>query len=137
MQQIAHGRAVFETRWLFTARPRVGYACGKALFYATGGLSLTDLNYQATFTDTFATVRENGGVNKTKAGWNDGGGVEYDLGNKWSLKGEYLYSSFGRVTATSTNLKAYSQSQSFPSNTFTHSIYLKENALRFGVNYRF
>ena len=126
-----------KTRWLFTARPRFGYAYGKALFYVTGGLSLTDLNYQAIFTDTFATAKENGGVKKTKAGWNGGGGVEYDLGNKWSLKGEYLYSSFGRVTATSTNLTAFSPSQSFPTNVFTHSIYLKENALRFGVNYRF
>ena len=126
-----------KTRWLFTARPRVGFASNKALFYVTGGLALTDLNYQALFTDTFATAHENGGVKKTRAGWTGGGGIEYKFGNKWSVKGEYLYVDFRRATVTSTNLTAFTPSISFPTNIFTHSIFLAEHSLRFGVNYHF
>src|SRR5258706_1652071 len=42
-----------KSRWLWTARPRVGYARGNVLYYLTGGLAMTHLNYQAVFTDTF------------------------------------------------------------------------------------
>jgi len=125
-----------KTRWLWTARPRVGYSTGNALFYLTGGLSVTKLNYQALFTDTNTTAHENGGLNKTKAGWNGGGGVEYKLGSKWSVKGEYLYSDFGRSTVTSTNLTAPAAT-AHPDNVFTHSIFLAQHDLRFGFNYHF
>src|SRR5437870_13556070 len=89
-----------KTNWLLTARPRVGYATGHALLYATGGVAVTKLNYQEVFTDTFATARETGGSNKSKTGWVGGAGIEYQLTNNkhWSVKGEYLYADFGRTT---------------------------------------
>ncbi|MBZ5700579.1 MAG: outer membrane beta-barrel protein [Acidobacteriia bacterium] len=126
-----------NTSWLFTARPRVGYASGRALVYGTAGLAMTNLNYQATFTDTYATAAESGGVNKTQTGWAAGGGVEYRVGSHWSLTGEYLYANFGSVSATSTNLTAYTPAQSYPTNIFTHSANLHSHIARFGVNYRF
>jgi len=127
-----------KTNWLLTARPRFGYTSGHALFYATGGLAVTKLNYQEVFTDTFATAHENGGSNKSKSGWTGGGGVEYQLpSNKhWSVKGEYLYADFGRVTNTSTNLTATTPPGSFPANVFTHSAKLHAHILRGGINYR-
>jgi len=126
-----------KTRWLFTVRPRVGVTAGKALFYATGGLALTDLNYQALFTDTFATAHENGGFSKTKAGWTGGAGAEFKIGSRWSAKGEYLFTDFRRSSVTSTNLTAFSPSMPFASNTFTHSTDLKVHNVRFGINYHF
>src|SRR5262249_21055929 len=54
-----------ETSWLFTLRPRVGFTGGPVFVYGTGGLAVTSLNYQALFTDTFATAHENGGVDET------------------------------------------------------------------------
>ena len=126
-----------KNRWLFTARPRFGYSTGKALIYATGGLAMTGLNYTSTFTDNHATANESGGVNKTKLGWAGGGGIEYAFDDKWSFKGEYLYTGFGRSTTTSTNLSAFSTPLTFPTNIFTHSINYQENNFRFGVNYRF
>lgn len=126
-----------KTRWLFTARPRVGYAAGNSLFYVTGGLAVTDIKYRALFTDTFATAAESGGESKNKAGWTAGGGIEYKMNSAWSVKGEYLFAQFGRVTSTSSNLTAFTPPIAFPSNTFTHSIYLTEHMVRFGVNYRF
>lgn len=126
-----------KTRWLFTARPRLGYAWGNTMAYVTGGLALTDLNYQALFTDTFATAHENGGINKTVTGWTGGGGFESKINDRWSVKGEYLYAQFPRQTITSTNLTAFTPSIAFPTNTFTHSIFVKEHLVRFGFNYHF
>jgi outer membrane immunogenic protein len=127
-----------KTSWLLTARPRFGYTTGHALLYGTGGVAVTKLNYQAVFTDTFATAHENGGTNKSKTGWTAGAGVEYQLpSNKhWSVKGEYLYADFGRVTTTSTNLTALTGPGAFPSNVFTHSDKLHAHILRGGINYR-
>jgi len=126
-----------NTSWLFTARPRVGYAYGKALVYGTAGLAMTNLNYQATFIDTFATAKENGGVNKTQTGWAAGVGAEYRAETYWSLKGEYLYASYGSVSATSTNLTAFTPVIAFPTNVYTHTANLHSHIVRFGANYRF
>ncbi len=105
-----------KTRWLFTPRPRLGYTIGHALLYATGGVAVTDVNYQALFTDTFASAHENGNKH-------------------WSIKGEYLYAQFLRGTATSTNLTAPATT-AWPQNVFTHSLELHTHIIRGGINYR-
>jgi len=126
-----------KATWLFTARPRIGYAWGNTLAYVTGGLTMTHLNYQARFTDTFATAAENGGINKTLTGWTGGGGIETKVNDRWSVKGEYLYAQFQRQTTTSTNLTTGTPPTASPTNVFTHGIFLKEHLVRFGVNYHF
>jgi len=130
-----------KTRWLLTARPRVGVAVANAMIYGTGGLAVTDLNYDATFTDDygnsppFVNASESAAFKKNKAGWTLGGGAEFKVGSNWSVKGEYLYADFGGTSVTSTNLKG-----SFApgaANVFTHSSDLKTNNVRFGINYHF
>ncbi|MGH9818898.1 MAG: outer membrane protein [Pyrinomonadaceae bacterium] len=126
-----------KSKWLMTARPRAGYIWHGILIYGTGGLAVTDLNYQAVFTDTFAAAAENGGVNKIRIGWTGGGGAGYKLGKKWSVKAEYLFADFGRVTTTSANMTVLTPPINALPTIFTHSIYTKESAIRFGVNYHF
>lgn len=126
-----------KTGWLITVRPRVGFAAGPVLFYGTGGLATTNVNYQAVFTDTFATAHENGGVDNTQNGWAAGGGAEIKLHRRWSVKGEYLHADFGQVATTSTNLTAFTPPISFPSNVFTHNADLESNLFRFGINLHF
>ena len=137
-----------KSNWLFTARPRVGVTAGKALIYGTGGLAVTDIKYSAAFTDTFAAALETSEFKKTKAGYTVGGGVEVKVAKKWSVKGEYLYSDFGRESVTSTNLSSEFTSdleapsgvigrETWPENVFTHSTKIKSHNFRFGVNYRF
>jgi outer membrane immunogenic protein len=125
-----------KTDWLFTARPRLGFVSGRWMLYGTGGLALTNLNYQEVFTDTFATAHENGGVKETRTGWTAGGGVEYEL-DHIILRGEYLYSGFGRVSATSTNFTAFSPPIAFPTNVFTHTTNLHSHIIRAGISFRF
>ena len=128
-----------SSSWLLTARPRIGITHGKALIYGTAGLAATNLHDRVLFTDTFADALEGGGRNKNKAGWTVGGGVEYQVKSHWSVKGEYLYAEFGKVSATSTNLIAtpFGVLGSFPNNVFTHSADLHANIIRAGLNYRF
>jgi len=123
--------------WLLTVRPRVGVTHGPFLLYGTAGLAVTNVNYQALFTDTFATAHENGGVDSTEKGWVGGGGIEIKPGKRWSFKGEFLHADFGNgVKVISTNLTAPSTT-SWPQNPFTHTADLSANLARFGVNFHF
>ncbi|MEQ1922712.1 MAG: outer membrane beta-barrel protein [Pyrinomonadaceae bacterium] len=138
-----------KTRWLMTVRPRVGVAVGNAMIYGTGGLAVTDVNYAATFTDTYGNATESAAFKKNKAGWTLGGGAEVKVASRWSIKGEYLYTDFGSISVTSNNLNAASiasiantpnipgPSVAYTQNVFTHSSDLRTNNVRFGVNFHF
>jgi outer membrane immunogenic protein len=77
-----------------TVRGRIGYAWDRTLLYATGGFAYgTGFTNSVTYTNTtpgvnYATFQGNSG---TSFGWTIGAGLEYALGNNWSIKGEYLY----------------------------------------------
>jgi outer membrane immunogenic protein len=121
----------------------VGYAWGNTMVFVTGGLAVSRINYAATFTDNFpslnglgANAHENGGSNPTKVGWTGGGGLETKVSDRWSVKGEYLYTDFRRTTTTSTNLQAETPPVG-AGDTFTHSIAVREHLFRFGINYHF
>ena len=78
---------------LGTARLRLGYAFDRALVYATGGLAYGKMvnKFQA----------GNGGAGYTwsetnwRTGWTAGGGLEYMLTDRLSIKGEALYYDLG------------------------------------------
>jgi outer membrane immunogenic protein len=127
----------FKTNWLLTARPRFGRVVGPALIYATGGLAVTKIDYEAQFTDTFAGASEGAFVNKTKYGWVGCFGVAFPGPiEHLSMKAEYLYNDFGRVTMTSSNLTAFTPPEAFPGNEFTHSMALHAHVIRAGIDYR-
>jgi outer membrane immunogenic protein len=125
------------TDWLITFRPRIGIASNNWLFYVTGGLAVANVKSNFSFTDTFAAATESGSVSQTKAGWSAGGGVEYALMNGWSVKAEYLHVDLGSENVTSANLRAFTPSFAFPTNTFTHSADLHADIVRAGLNYKF
>ena len=120
--------------WLITLRPRVGFAANNWLVYVTGGLAVANLKSNFSFTDTFAGATESASISKTKAGWTVGVGTEYALMNGWSVKAEYLYVDLGRENTTSANLQAGAP---FPSSVFSHSVDLRSNIVRGGLNYKF
>ena len=77
--------------WLGAVGPRIGYAVGNTLLYATGGLGFAGMRYKGT---------EDGGVgfrqNETRMGWAVGAGVEYALDKRWSVRADYRYFDLGR-----------------------------------------
>jgi outer membrane immunogenic protein len=128
-----------RTNWLFTARPRIGFAMDNWLFFATGGLALTAIKADFKFTDTFAGMYEPATKKSTNAGWTVGGGVETGLSKNWSLKTEYLYTDFGDVSTTGRVTGASNPaSVAFAANNpFSHKIDLRTHMVRIGINYRF
>ncbi len=124
--------------WLATIRGRIGIlATPNWLLYATGGAAIADVKANFVFTDTFATAAESAAIRDTRVGWTAGAGAEYAVGNGWSFKAEYLYVDLGRSTVTSTNLTAFPAALAFPTNVYTHSVDLKSNIVRVGLNYKF
>jgi outer membrane immunogenic protein len=120
------------TDWLVTLRPRVGYAVDRTLFYATGGLALTEMKYGTTFTDSTG-ANEAAGFSKTQAGWTAGAGVEHAFTNNWSAKVEYLYTDFGKQSVSGPLLAGPTPTGA----SIAHDADLKTNTVRGGLNYHF
>lgn len=125
--------------WLATIRGRIGFLAAPAwLIYGTGGAAIAEVKGNFNFTDTFlGGASESGTIRDTRVGWTAGVGTEYAFGGGWSLKAEYLYVDLGRATATSTNLVTFAGTTPSPSNVYTHSVDIKSNIVRVGVNYKF
>jgi outer membrane immunogenic protein len=129
-----------NTNWLFTARPRIGFAADNWLLYATGGVALTDLHSSFAYTDNWADVlpaTASGGASAIKIGYAVGAGAEIGLSRNWTVKVEYLHVGFGSVSGTSNNLFVPGGYGTFPTQIFTHSTDLKADIGRVGFNYRF
>ena len=138
-----------KTDWLMTVRPRAGFTAGKALIYGTGGLAVTNINYQMNFEDfpgAFASkATASNTIKETKAGWTAGAGAEFKVSDKWSVKGEYLYTQFNTSGTTNNGSFVFTNASAIPSGSptlvpnqiFTNNVKLKSNNFRFGFNYRF
>jgi outer membrane immunogenic protein len=120
--------------WLATARGRLGIAANNWLFFATGGAAFTTLRGTFSFTDTVPTT-ESASISSSRTGYTVGGGAEVRLWDNWSLKAEYLFVDFARVSVNSSNL--ISAGFPIPGQVFAHSIDLKANIARAGLNYHF
>lgn len=84
--------------WAGSLRGRLGYTQGSWMVYGTGGLAFADLETQATLSTpggVFASKND-----KWAAGYAIGAGLEYMLTPNVVLRGEYLYSDYGRHTVS-------------------------------------
>jgi len=143
--------------WLGTLRARVGYlATPSVLVYATGGLAFGGVTARSahtlSFTDdqpfVYPTFSGTGDSAQTRAGWTLGGGGEWALGSRWSVKAEALYynlgsesfsaSAVGAVDPDGTNLAGGSVAGTtlFANLPVTRVTY-DGVIVRAGINYRF
>jgi outer membrane immunogenic protein len=120
-----------------TFRGRLGYAWDRVLLYATGGLAYgPGANNSVTYTNAspgvnYAIFKGNSG---SGVGWTAGGGLEYALGNNWSVRGEYLYvdlNNHSRTLLPATVVGTAATGASFTDSGGSFSI------ARIGVNYKF
>jgi outer membrane immunogenic protein len=123
-----------STDWLWTLRPRVGFAANNWLLYATGGVAVANVKANWQYADDLANT-ESASLSKTKVGWTVGGGVEYALSQAWSVKAEYLYVDLGDEQITTHNLNA--GVFPLPNQPVFHSVSMKSNIVRAGLNYKF
>lgn len=85
------GAATTTNTWMASLRLMAGIPNGRTLTYATLGVATGGFDYEV-----------NGGgmaldTSFTTTGPTAGIGIERDLGNDWSLIGEYRYTKFGKV----------------------------------------
>jgi outer membrane immunogenic protein len=78
--------------WFGTVRGRVGYAFDRALVYATGGFAYGNVDTSLSAPAAPGTFERRNG---TQVGFVAGGGLEYKIMPKWSLKAEYQYVDLG------------------------------------------
>jgi opacity protein-like surface antigen len=129
-----------STNWMATATGRVGYALGRTLFYAKGGVAFEDSTISVTCFNPFATSvaapcqNQAGAIipsgsslstSSTRVGWTLGFGTEFDLGKNWSAKTEYDYLSFGNHTALASD----------GTTIITDKSYVSQ--VKVGLNYKF
>jgi outer membrane immunogenic protein len=130
-----------STNWLATVRGRVGVTFDRALLYVTGGLALTDLDYSQNFFVASAPPGSGSSSSKTiKAGWTVGGGGEWAVTGRWTVKAEYLYVEFdGQSTNTllSTTTGCGGGALLPCSQNLHGSADLHAHIARIGLNYRF
>jgi outer membrane immunogenic protein len=126
-----------RTDWLATARPRLGWAVDNWLVYVTGGVAVTRLKTDYTFSDTLNGRFLADGASKIKAGWTVGGGLEwmFPSWSRWTAKVEYLYTDLGNVSSTGV-LPPIGFGNTAP-NTLLHNAGLTSHIVRFGLNYKF
>ena len=126
-----------ETDWLLTARGRMGWTASPGvLLYATGGLALTSIKVANAFADAVPIFPASGaGSNsEVKAGWTLGGGIEWMVAHNWTVKAEYLYVDFGRVSSVmNVCIPAVCALSVSP---VTTSSDLTANIARLGLNYK-
>jgi outer membrane immunogenic protein len=128
-----------STDWLYTFRGRLGVALPSNLMaYVTGGLALTRLGVSNSFSDNDGGFGS-GSAAKVETGWVVGGGLEWALNNNWSVRAEYLFVDFGKVTANGvigTSNPAFVTPGAYAQGMNT-SADLTANLARGGVNYKF
>jgi opacity protein-like surface antigen len=115
-------------------RARFGYASGRHLFYLTGGVAQVEA-------DAVATVESNGNylkrgvASETLDATEIGAGYEFDFGNQWSLRAEYI-----RTDADDFSYDTvYQAGSSFvtPAYIETFRQSLEFDSFRIGLSYRF
>ncbi|TKT73390.1 porin family protein [Afipia massiliensis] len=142
-----------DIQYFGTVRARLGYlATDRLMVYATGGFAYAQLNNAATLdiapggtinligigTSTncggaFPNSCFAGSSSSLTPGWTAGGGLEYALGQNWSLKGEYLYARFEQTITAS----AVTPTPGTLPNTYIAKFATELNIARVGLNYRF
>jgi outer membrane immunogenic protein len=108
---------------------RFGYAFDRSLIYVKGGLSLVDFETgvsDGTPGNHIDTIHQ-----KYRFGYAIGGGWEYALDNKWSVKAEYLYLGFDNNITTTGNFTGP------PTQVFTTTSLPGIHTAKVGLNYKF
>ena len=135
-----------------TLRGRGGVVLGdRFLLFATGGLAFGEAKLTASVTNTSAALVTTlngliiagptpvsgscldicaaGAASQWLIGWTVGGGFEYALADRWSVKAEYLYYDLGRLTATFADPR-------FPQYAFSASADYAGHIARVGLNFK-
>jgi outer membrane immunogenic protein len=115
---------------------RMGYAANRAFFYAKGGAAVATVDFTSNYSGT--NTEFNYAHSDTLWGFTLGGGVEYALHPKWSLKLEYQHFDFGDTTFENKLKNSVGCTrQHCPTFNGDAAISPTADAVKVGVNYHF
>ncbi len=126
--------SAFNTNWLVTLRPRLGYSVGSFLPYITGGLAIANQKYSQNIRQWNVAYNENGSLSTTSCGWTIGAGTEYAWHEHWRATLEYLYVDLPSVSVTSQGALLDGTVVNYNS---SHTVQLDANIIRAGLVYSF
>ncbi len=125
--------ASVSTDWLATVRGRVGVAVQSWLFYFTAGGAATKFNFnQANNYDSANIPTELSAISETRWAVVYGGGIEYLVGQNWTVRAEYLHADFGTASQLVPLTPVGSATL-----LHSHSVSLKTDIVRAALNYKF
>ena len=137
---MVHGDAMKED-WIATIRGRAGFTVTPSfLLYATGGLAVAHVQTASAVAFTVTPDIYAGTFDDTRFGWTVGGGGEWMIAPKWSIKAEYLYVDLGKQTV---NLACVNTAicgappQPAPGASYANDFRFREHIARVGLNYHF
>lgn len=119
----------YDFDWTASLRVRVGYAVGRSLFFAsTGPAWMSETQTRTQYRDTasasnltpdqpvgsFTDPAFAEAIKEIRNGWTLGGGAEIALNDRWSIRGEYFYTWFGKRDFD------FDQARGGVGNTFDH-----------------
>jgi outer membrane immunogenic protein len=132
-----------------TLRARFGYLLTPGfLVYGTAGLAYGGVHATTSISQADTGIApgavavgygSSASISQTRAGWTAGGGVEMQLGPRWTAKAEYLYYDLGSVSYGLPNLVANVSGFAAPTWVASAQSTAKFNGdiVRLGLNYKF
>ncbi len=106
--------------WFGTLRPKVGYAVGNWLLYATGGGVLGEIGADARATvGSFVATDSR---SQTRGGWTLGAGAEVEIARGWSARVEYLHLDLGSGATTYLSYPPISNASRLEANVITAGV---------------
>jgi outer membrane immunogenic protein len=129
--------------WYATVRGRIGFTpTPTLLIYATGGAAFAriDSSANATFAADRFFLSNNvfaASDASNRAGWTVGGGMEWALLPRWSLKAEYLYLDFGSVDYTLPCQNFTCANAPTAPYAWSAHVHTADQVARIGLNYKF
>ena len=122
--------------WYGVVAGRVGYAADRVLFYGKAGVAFT--SNKTSFSDNCSTGTCGGGLltatgSQSSVGFAAGGGIEYAIYEKWTIKAEYLWLGLNRSYSACGPGAATATGSTFCANYSTGGVHTG----KIGLNYKF
>lgn len=118
--------------WFGTVRGRLGFAVTpNVLAFATGGFGYGLIRSSVNLVGNPAAAGNfHGSVDDFKGGWAIGGGAEWAILPRWTVKAEYLHIDLGQSTVTIND-------PAFPTSNASYTFRNRYDIVRAGVDYHF
>lgn len=130
-------RQSYETHYLATVAPRLGYAWNRLMFYGTGGLAFGDVRFSQKLLEFDSGLKQEGSSDDTEVGWMVGAGTEYCLTQHWRARLEYRYTDLGCADFSTNAVPNPPRPQDFSGFTGHHEACLTFHSVTLGLAYQF